>query len=142
MGFQEEIAERWPKTVFVVEADDFAQFYLWRNHSHEHLEMNGRADGRFDGPRHKWEQMNPGYLVTIGKIKKMPVCVSVTWNKIDGYLVAFYEAVSRVVDHDMVRDWINKMTQPGVGHCNAMNFHLCLQEIEAQKTRMAKQAGA
>lgn len=85
-----------------------------------------------------WEQLNPGYMVTVGECAGMPVCVCVTFARIRGRIVAFYYATSQVVDHRMVEKWLAKEFKPPkwdsgtrTAHCDAQNFHLCASAIEA-----------
>ena len=63
-------------------------------------------------PRVKWEQVNPGYIETIGYIKvgkeEMPVAIELTWVRIDGQMVLFWEMSSQVVDYRLAEPWLEK----------------------------------
>src|SRR5690348_17770034 len=96
--------------------------------------MIGRPPGPYDRAesRLSWEQLSPGYLTTIGKLGKRPVCVLVFFARIAGKVVAFYHATSEVVDHKMVEKWLWKKFSPPRwdnntrrAHCDAQNFHHC-----------------
>lgn len=71
----------------------------------------------------------------------MPVCISVSWAKLNGHFVMFYEATSEVVDHRKIRKWLKKYYKSSkqykkagsniVDETDANNFHLCIQHIDA-----------
>lgn len=132
----EDTAEnRLKNTVFVVEATDFEVLSLWRNHAKESPENN-------DYERVTWQQMNPGWIVQVGKLDKRPCCISTQWVKIDGQLVMFYEQCSQVCDSVQTQKWLKKHfkakwdgTRPAT--TNAMNFGHCLQGVKQanEKTR-------
>lgn len=116
-------------TEFVVEATGAEQQMLWGKFCKDSMFQT-----RFT--THAWKQINPGYLVCVGELAGFPVNVSLIWNTIDGALVLFYEAVSRVVDHDMVKDWLKERCSPywdggtRLAYTNAMNFHHVLDYIK------------
>lgn len=63
-----------------------------------------------NGGRDAYKQdRHGGYMHTVGEIGDMPVCVSLTCNHIRGHKILFVEATSRVVDHQMIRDWIEQV---------------------------------
>lgn len=112
---------RFAETVFVVEATHAEQHFLW-------CEWHGRLE---------WEQDCHGLCPTIGTFGDMPVVVCCSWSRINGRLVLFYEAVSQIVDHRLVEAWIwgrvgNLKWDHGHrrAHCDAMNFHLCVNAIK------------
>lgn len=107
------------ETAYCVEADDFAHLELWAKHH--------KATG--------WVQHPMGYGELVGKLARMPVFLHMHWATLHGRLVMFYEATSQVVDHRMVDRYLTR-------HCpafrdgkrtNALNFHLCLGEIEPRR---------
>ena len=55
-----------------------------------------------------WEQISPGWLITVGYDNKRPVCISANWARIEGKLVMFYYPTSVVVNHDMIIEWLNE----------------------------------
>lgn len=82
-----------------------------------------------------WEQCNPGWHLEIGKIIDYPVCIGVRWYRINGVLVMFYEATSRIVDHEMVDKWLKERCCPKdcdgrLAYTNALNFHHVLDYIK------------
>lgn len=118
----ETFEERVRVTAYAVEASDFEQLALWQE-SHERV---------------PWEHIGTGWLMTVGHVNRKPVCVATTWQRIHGQIVMFYEATSRMVDHEMVERWIAKHIGSGAEkRCNAMNFHLCLGVLEKISKRAA-----
>lgn len=105
------------QTKWLVEATDFEQLTLWCKWS-----AGNKATNLI------WEQDCRGRIETIGKLNKKPVAVCIFWYRIEGVAVGFYEATSVVVDHDMVRNWLEK-TYPKAQFTNASNFHHCAHDI-------------
>jgi hypothetical protein len=118
---------RLAETIFIVEATSFEQHCLW-------AETSSTSDCRRFAPR-KWEQMH-GWLVTVGRLDKRPICVSMTWNRIDGQLVMFWHPTSQVVDMVQIEKWFDKhfngKWDKGTRNArtDAMNFHHCLHAID------------
>ncbi len=105
----EEIEQRMRRTVAVIEATHTEQFYLWKEWSDE----SGWDDSHHPGhPQLRWEQMNPGSCLTLGYIEDMPVNISLTWNRIEGQVVLFWEMPSTVTDLRMGEDYLKKMLNP------------------------------
>jgi hypothetical protein len=107
------------------EADSYSQHMLWYEY---------HDTPRFS-KKYSWEQINPGWSDTVGWIGKNPVCISLYKVKVDGHIILFYYAMSRFVDHDMVRAWLEKYMpdtarDPQRGdslrNSDAMNFSNCL----------------
>ncbi len=120
---------RLQRTFACVEATGYESLSLWQHHSSQSDRPKGYKP-------HQWVQDSLGFLQTVGTLADMPVAVSVFWATVDGKLVLFYEATSRVVDHEMVDEWIKKNTPTAVIRTNAMNFHNVLGAIEhANKKR-------
>jgi hypothetical protein len=125
----DETAEsRLAKTLFVVEATSFEMQCLW-------AETSPESNYRRFAPR-RWEQVHPGWLVTVGELDSRPICVSMCWNRIDGQLVMFWEATSQVVDTIQIEKWLsqhfNGKWDNGTREAtaNAANFHHCLNAID------------
>lgn len=120
--------------VGVVEADNYGKHMLWVENS------------RRDTPL-TWVQNCHGYLLTIGMLDDMPVCISLFTAVIDGHKLLYLEATSTVVDHRMIDDWLKKNLpesafQPGgefVNSTDAMNFHNIFR-YERDKARQATAA--
>lgn len=135
----DEIEQRMRRTVAVVQATSTEQFFLWK----EWAKDSGWDDldyikrGGTPHPKLKWEQMNPGSWLTIGHVNKMPVCISLTWNRIEGQVVLFWEMTSQVVDYRMGEKYLEKVLDPwpkydnGSRHASsdAMNFHNMVSAI-------------
>jgi len=56
----------------------------------------------------EWQQGGSGYGITVGKIKKHPVCISLLVNTVGGHRILFWEATSRIVDHKLIEAWFIK----------------------------------
>lgn len=120
------------KTEYIVEATSFEQLCLWQSYAKQSPTHHSHAVD--------WKEYSHGWLVTVGKLAKMPVCISVSWAKLDGHFVMFYEATSEVVDHRKIRKWLKKYYKPSKQHkkadsnivdeTDANNFHLCIQHID------------
>lgn len=141
-GDRDEImARRFKETVAVVEATDTEVFYLWKEWSNEsgYDDLDYVKRGRTH-PKRSWVQVNPGYGETIGHVGKMPVVISLTWVRIDGKLVLFYELSSQMQDHRMVEPWLEKQFGrqgwPKWDHgyrrmkTNAMNFGHAIEAVD------------
>lgn len=60
--------------------------------------------------REAWgENRGGGFLHTVGEVGDMPVCVSILTYTIRGHKILFVEPTSQVVDHRMVREWIESV---------------------------------
>lgn len=114
-----EVDPRFKDTEFLIEADEFAQFALWR-------EWHGRV---------KWEEESAGLAYTVGEIGGSPVVVSCFWAKLNGHRVCFYNATSRVIDWEMIETWLKRACYPlwdsktRHAQTNAMNFHHCIDHV-------------
>lgn len=126
-----------------VEATSFEQFALW----HE----NHYAD-RLPFPRKplSWMERNPGLLIVIGEINKLPVSVSLRVVDIDGKAILFYNSPSRITDSQMLGEWIRSYLpktafNPRRNELNmtdAMNFHNVLHGISDVHNSENKQENA
>lgn len=112
----EEMTRYLDGVVGVVEASRCEQYMLWAE--------NDRIS------RRSWISSTSGYGETVGSVSGMPVHVSLSTATVDGHKLVFADAVSRVVDHTMVRDWLEaalpKTARKADGRLNitdAMNFH-------------------
>jgi hypothetical protein len=121
---ESDLRQRLADTQFVVSAThDEAQF-LWEKFSDEAIYKTPLNT-------YRWEQLNPGVLLTLGTLADMPVCLHVWWVRIDGVLVLFHEATSQVVDHRMVDKWVGEnLAHCKDGRCDAANFHHCLHFVQ------------
>lgn len=107
-------------TMFVVDADSFARQMLWKEFHTEH----------------DWESESLGMIRVVGEFAGVPTWVEFFWVTIDGQRVMFYTPISEVVHHGLVEKWLRLHCNPtwdgGTrrAHCDAMNFHHCLDAIE------------
>jgi len=102
-------------TEYHVEADEFATGELW---------LTWCYHGGLP-----WEAQSPGMWTEIGKFHGEPVCVSVSWIKVDAYTIALWNPTSRVVSYDLVEAWLRE-TFPNVKRrSNALNFHNIVLDI-------------
>ena len=113
-----EYEERWAKTEFVVEASHEETFQIWKEW---HKEVGfEQCSGCSIQICNLW--VTPLSQPMPSDLKVLPLVVAISWQLVDGHLVAFYYACSMVVHHEMVREYINSMTPKGVEHTNASNF--------------------
>jgi hypothetical protein len=116
------------KTMFIVEATSTEQHFLWSQWCKDSLSP---TFGKL-----KWEQLNPGWLVTVGKIGKRPCCISVAWNRIEGQLVMFWHQCSQVTDSLQAEKWLEDNFKGTWDNgrrrasTDAMNFHHCIDAIQ------------
>ncbi len=115
-----------------IEIGDCRSVILATRTEQHHIWCRNAADApRDEGPaksrRIKWEHQDFGRAYTIGELAGFPICISVCFARLDGEPVAFVEATSRVVDHQMVDDWIAKNAKPGHRVADAMNWRNALR---------------
>lgn len=125
--------DRLKETFFIVEATSFEQHSLWSNYAKE-------SDHRlYNHKGLKWEQMD-GWMVTVGTLDDRPVCMSLSWVRIEGELVMFWYMCSQVTDSLMAEAWIDKyFTGRWDGGTrsagtDAQNFHHCIHAIRDNAT--------
>lgn len=118
------LAERLKDVVFVVEASSFEQRALW-NHNTFYDKESGKT----------WENDLGGQMVTIGHVADRPICVSLSFAKINGRKVLFTEITSELADYKLLDRWLEVNCSPTwdsgarKARCDAGNFHHCLQAI-------------
>jgi hypothetical protein len=56
-----------------------------------------------------YKQHGMGLMHTVGEVGDMPVCITLNFNHIKGHKILFVHATSAVVDHRMVRKWIEQV---------------------------------
>jgi len=110
---------------YVVEATDEERHLLWLHHSAEAKANRwGLGDVQWSG------RGGHGWLVPVGELAGFPVNMTVTFDTICGRPVIFWAAVSRVVDYDMCREWLEKHVPAYRDHhCNTANFGHCLAHL-------------
>ncbi len=70
----------------------------------------------------------------IGEIDARPICVSISYVRLNGKLVAFYDGTSQLVDLKMIDEWI-ELHAKDIPSANASNFHQCFDYIGAQAAK-------
>jgi len=86
-----------------------------------------------------WKENCQGLFDYAGWIDKRPICISMINAVIDGHKVLFYDACSRLVDHEMVDEYFKKhlpksARQPNgeyINHTNAMNFYNIFRYVKS-----------
>lgn len=105
----------------VVKANSFERHMLWKENRDREKPKTWIDDGS-------------GLMEIVGTVKidekTWPVCISMFISVVDGQKIMFYDAVSVVVHHDMVRAWLDKSFKDTpawrgdrLNHTNATNFH-------------------
>jgi len=118
----EDIDLRFKETIFLVECNTFEYITLWNEWKDKVI----------------WEHDSLGKHYQTGKLNDHQIWTSMTWAKINNKLVLFYENTSRVVDINQVKNWFKQNCYPTwdndtrIAHCDAMNFHLCINAIKEQ----------
>jgi hypothetical protein len=59
--------------------------------------------------RDAYKQHGMGFMHTVGEVADRPICVALTYNYITGHKILFVEATSALVDHPMIREWLEKV---------------------------------
>ncbi len=126
---EDSTESRLEKTCFVVQATSFEQHCLWSETSSASIYTRHATE-------RSWEQINPGWVVQVGEFNSHRVAVAMTWYKIDGQLVMFWYPSSRIVDGNLIEEWIDQHfqgkwdgdTRPA--KTDAMNFSHCLFAID------------
>lgn len=114
-------------SVFFIEATSCEQFYLWK-------EWNKECN---------WQEDNFGHSQIIGfldkKKKVKPINISFSFAKIFGKRICFYTAISRFIDQELIREWLDKnypvMWDNGKRRAiaDAQNFHLAVDRCKNQE---------
>ena len=110
-------------TIFMVEATHYEKLCLWEKHSSQSLTP------RFPTRTVTWESLH-GMTYTIGQLRKRPICVSISWQRINNHIVMFYEPISALVDWKVIKAWLAKEFPHVKQQCDAMNFHSCLMYLK------------
>lgn len=127
---EDNAENRLNQTLFIVEATEFEQHVLWSDHSSR---SKFRRFPHF--PTLNWEEISPGWIVTVGHSHRRPICISVSWARIEGHLIMFYHGCSQLVDSIKIAKWLDKNFKGKWDRgtcraaCDVNNFHHCLQAI-------------
>lgn len=117
--------------VFLVEATHTEKHFIWEQYYYNPSPKFGRVIN-------SWEDEMMGHCLILGTIDNRPIAVTFYYAKILGKRVMFYEGTSQLVDHEMIKSWLKHFTLDKVrwdgntrwAHCDAMNFHLCVQALK------------
>ena len=120
-------------TVALIEATHNENHNLWLHYSKQGARCAPAMKEYGTVPKLDWIQVNPGHWEQIGTLDKRPVCVSVFWARIDGYLVGFWDATSQVVDYEMVKVWLKKTFPDDVYMTDATNFYNAIHHIRERE---------
>lgn len=91
--FKRELDQFLEGVTGVVVANSYEYFALWSEYK--------------DLKRGEWKQNLSGLGCGIGELAGMPVTVSLTTAVVEGFKLLFIHAMSQVVDHRMVREWLD-----------------------------------
>ncbi len=139
---------RLARTLFIVEATSFERMSLWAHHSEDAVyPLYNPRRGVPAYSQHKWEDIPNGYGVTVNPSGKRPVCILLTWVRIDGQLVMFWEGCSKLVDYNLIDKWLEEHFKGTYDNntrraeCDAMNFGQCLGAIKDVNDKAAAPVG-
>lgn len=90
----------------IVEANTFEHLCLWEKFNKEVT----------------WREARTGLSKTLGKLNGFPIEFSYSIDVINGYNILFWESTSRVVDYDLIKNYLSKHCPRVKIHTNAMNF--------------------
>jgi len=90
-----EYQEYFDKTEFLIEGSMSLAYRL-------HYEDKGVMDSR------SWKCSNGGPFYTLGKVNDIPVYIRVGWYTIGSTVCCFYEPTGRMVDWDMIEEFLKK----------------------------------
>lgn len=119
---------RFKATEYFVEATHNETYGIWRQFVDKpHENCRPLKWDQLDGTIYTVANVTLQYDDQPGLVKRMPICVSIMWNLVDEHLMAFYEACSQVVDHDIVKKFIDEKSNSNVNiRTNSSNFHHAL----------------
>jgi len=93
---REDLAEFLKDVVGVCEATRCEYSYLWKEFHYD----------RKDETKWSWKENLSGISEIVGYIGDMPINVSLSTAIVNGQKILFYDGISQVVDHVMIRKWL------------------------------------
>ena len=120
---------RYADTYYLVEATDSEHLAEW-------CRLSTQSPYRFDRKDIRtveWVQTSPGYTFEVGRLNDRPICVHLQWDYLNGALVCFWEATSRLVDYDLIYPWLETRFPNVHTTSNAMNLHNVIGEINRRR---------
>jgi hypothetical protein len=124
MQYNQEVESYEKHTVYLVEATDQEKHFLWERWALQNVQYPTAL------PKEKvdWKEISIGKVRTVGEVNNKPICIGLTWVYINSQLVCFYETTSRMVDWDMIDNYVRNRW-PSVPRTNSTNFHNCIDNI-------------
>jgi hypothetical protein len=119
---------------YCVRADDFACDTLQRHY----------------GKENDWHSASTGVWMVIGEFHDLPVNLSFKFATVLGVPILFYDCMSLLAHWGMIEEWMEQNV-PAMGklpsngerrHCDAMNFHNCLWDIQRFNAERKKSKGS
>lgn len=110
------------KCVGAVEATSYERHCIW-------AEYSPLSKRRVSFSVKTWIDNNTGVMFTAGTVGNHPVTIEMYFSYIDDQWVLFYNPCSRVVDYDIVNEWL-KHELSHTKQTDAMNFHNILNHIK------------
>lgn len=92
--------------VGIVIATDEERHMIWGEN-----DRRKKPDAELHNLHKTWVSSNTGYMFQVGYLAHLPICVQCTTDIIDGHKILWVYPCSRVVDHDMVRDWCKQVAK-------------------------------
>lgn len=103
MEHDEELAKMFEGVQGCVEANSYEYHSLWKDYSKQYYESFKKIP---DSVTFDWKSDGSGLGKAIGKVGGSPVFLSLRVAEIDGLKILFYDATSRVVDWEMVENYL------------------------------------
>lgn len=113
----------------LVEANDNERTLLWRMHAHD---ARRSSCGLGDYIQVAWKQDLKGLIIHVGTFADMPVSLSLSFAELNGKLVAFWDATSAVVNHDMIQEWFADNIASAVEKTDANSFDIVVSALPDQ----------
>lgn len=111
---------RFASTVLLVEANDFEQMALWQKYAKQ--SQSAPFPKYIDWREFRHSGHSKSKTFTVGYVNQLPVNVTLTWEILDGHLVCFYYAISRMVDWQMIEEALGKLFPNKKAKTDASNF--------------------
>jgi len=143
-----EIDPRLANVEFVCEATSCEKQDLWSKFHFGVRSINGQrcTCGADDFTRYSWESDNMGLQIEVGRFFGHPVVILVWFVKVNGLNVMFWEDTSRVVDHDIIKEWLRDNVAPKwdhgqrLAHTDAINFHHVIHASKEKEKKIHESA--
>lgn len=131
--YREEHLDLFKDVVYMVESTYNERHLFWEKFHYKPFYDDFKIDS--------WEQEMSGTLVTIGTVDDRPISIDITWAKLNGCRVLFYDASSQLADWKMIEEWfshwrerlpkIESTDSTNVGHC----IRYCIDKTKKEKKK-------